>query len=56
MKKRLGSLVVGLASDCDNPETDVEKIMRAHLPDAQTLPFVAFVTHHGKRVRGFSGS
>ncbi len=48
-------LAVGLSSDCDNPESDVAKLMREHLKNARTLPFVGFVTHDGKWVAGFSG-
>ena len=55
VKKRIGGLAVGLAADCDSPERDVEKIMRENLAGAQRLPFVGFVTHHGKWVGGFAG-
>lgn len=55
MKERLSDLAVGLASDCDAPESDVEALMRENLKGASTLPFVAFVTHDGKWVGGFSG-
>jgi len=40
----MADLAIGLVADCDRPENDVEKIMRANLPNARTLPFVAFVT------------
>lgn len=55
IKQRLADLAVGLASNCDAPEQSVEQLMRANLPNARTLPFVAFVSHDGKWVRGFSG-
>lgn len=55
VKERMKELAVGLAADCDAPEGDVEKIMRENLRGASTLPFVAFVTHDGKWVGGFSG-
>lgn len=56
MRKRIADLAVGLASDCDSPEGDVQQMMREHLPNARTLPFVAFITYDGKWVGGFSGS
>ena len=55
VKDRIAALAVGLFTDCDRPERDVEKIMRAHLPNASTLPFAGFVTHKGEWVGGFSG-
>jgi len=55
VKERIRDLAVGLASDCDSPEGDVETMMRENLKGAGTLPFVAFVTHDGKWVGGFSG-
>ena len=55
VKSRIADLAVGLAADCDRPENDVEKIMRTNLPDAQKLPFVAFVTHDSKWVEGYAG-
>jgi len=51
----MGDLAVGLAADCDRPENDVNKIIRANFPNAQKLPFVAFITHDGKYVEGYSG-
>jgi hypothetical protein len=56
IKNRIADLAVGLVADCDRPENDVEKIMRANLAGAQKLPFVAFVTHDGKWVEGYSGA
>jgi hypothetical protein len=55
VKAKLADLVVGLAADCDNPESSVEQIMRAKLPGATGLPFVAFITHDNKWVDGYSG-
>ena len=55
IKKRLPTFAIGLAADCDRPESDIEKIMRTNLPNASTLPFAGFVTHDGKWVEGFSG-
>lgn len=55
VKDLLADLAVGLASDCDAPEGDVESLMRENLKGAGTLPFAAFVTHDGKWVGGFSG-
>lgn len=56
IQKRIGKTFVGLASDCDNPEREVEKLMRDNLKDARMLPFVAIITHDGKWVSGWSGS
>lgn len=55
VKAKIRSLAVGLASDCDAPERDVEKLMRDNLAGASTLPFVGLVSHDGKWVAGFSG-
>jgi hypothetical protein len=55
VKKRIRSLAVGLAADCDSPERDVEKIMREKLPGASRLPFVGFITPKGEWVAGYSG-
>lgn len=55
MKARLGALAVGLAADCDAPESEVEQIMSANLAGAQMLPFAGFVSFDGKWVDGFSG-
>ena len=56
VKDRLADLAVGLAADCDNTEPGVEEILRAGLPKATGLPFVAFVTYDGKWVDGYAGS
>jgi len=55
VKERMQDLVVGLAANCDAPESEVSKIMHENLKGAGTLPFVGFVTHDGKWVGGFSG-
>ncbi|MFI5402884.1 MAG: hypothetical protein ACHQ1G_08110 [Planctomycetota bacterium] len=55
MKERIADLAVGLAADCDAPESVVESMMRTNLKGANALPFAAFVTHDGKWVGGFSG-
>lgn len=47
--------VIGLATDCDAPEDAVEKLVRAHLATASTLPFVAFLTPDGAWIDGYSG-
>lgn len=56
VKARIGALAVGLASDCDAPESDVAAILHANLPGATGLPFVAFLTADGAWVAGYSGS
>jgi hypothetical protein len=55
IKSRLGGLAIGLAVDCDNPAPGIEELIRANLPDASTLPFVAFLTPDGHWVVGASG-
>lgn len=55
IKAAIGAVATGLASDCDAAEPEVEGLMRAHLPDASTLPFAGFVTCEGTWVAGFSG-
>jgi hypothetical protein len=55
VKARIGALAVGLAADCDSPESEVEQIMSANLAGAQMLPFAGFVSFDGKWVAGFSG-
>ena len=56
IKAKIADLAVGLATDCDRPEGAVETIIRANLPDASTLPFVALITFDGKWVDGYSGA
>ncbi|MHC4451898.1 MAG: hypothetical protein ACYS0E_17460 [Planctomycetota bacterium] len=51
----MADLAVGLAADCDNPESAVRQLLTSKLSGASTLPFVGFVTHDGKWVDGFSG-
>ncbi len=46
---------MGLAADCDKPESDVQKIMQENLKGAGVLPFVGFLTPDLKWVGGFSG-
>ena len=55
VKSRIAALAVGLAADCDKPESDVQKIMSENLKGASTLPFVGFLTPDLKWVGGFSG-
>lgn len=55
VKELIADLAVGLASDCDAPESEVSKIMQANLKGAGMLPFAAFITPDGKWVEGFSG-
>lgn len=55
VKERIGALAIGLAADCDEPESDLQTLLRTNLPDAKTLPFVAFLTPEGTWVDGGSG-
>lgn len=55
VKERIAALALGLAVDCDGPPSDVDEILRANLPDASALPFVAFLTPDGQWVDGASG-
>jgi hypothetical protein len=55
VKSRIAALAVGLAADCDRPESDVQKIMSENLKGAGTLPFVGFLTPDLKWVGGYSG-
>ena len=55
VKARISAMAVGLAADCDRPESDVQKIMQENLKGAGTLPFVALLTPDLKWVGGFSG-
>lgn len=55
LKKAIGELAIGLAVDCDDPEEAVEDLIRANLPDASRLPFVAFLTPDGRWILGASG-
>jgi hypothetical protein len=55
VKERIAPLAVGLAADCDSPESEVEQIMAKNLSGANTLPFAGFLTHDLKWVSGFSG-
>lgn len=56
LKQAIGQLAIGLAVDCDEPEEAIEDLMRANLPDASRLPFVAFLTPDGRWILGASGS
>lgn len=55
VKDLIGDIAVGLAADCDAPESGVEEIMKANLAGARMLPFVGFISHDGKWVDGFAG-
>lgn len=55
IKARIGALAVGLAADCDNPEQAIDTILHANLPNANMLPFVAFLTCDGQWINGASG-
>lgn len=46
---------VALASDCDDPEPEVE-LLAGQLEDAYMLPFVLFVAPDGRFVGGMSGA
>jgi hypothetical protein len=51
----LRSHFVALASDCDDPEPEVEALAM-HLEDATMLPFVLFADAQGRFLRGSSGA
>ena len=55
VKPKIQALAVGLAADCDAAEQEVEALMRANLPDASSLPFVALLTPDGRWIDGYSG-
>lgn len=46
---------VALASDCDDPEAEVD-LLAGHLEDASMLPFVLFATPDGRFAGGMSGA
>ncbi len=46
---------VALASDCDEPEEQVE-LLAGHLEDAYMLPFVIFAGPDGRFLDGMSGA
>ena len=46
---------IALASDCDDPEPEVEELAQ-HIPDAMMLPFVILADHKGQFLEGWSGS
>jgi len=46
---------VALASDCDDPEPEVEALAM-HLEDATMLPFVLFADAQGRFLKGMSGA
>jgi hypothetical protein len=56
LKDRIADLAVGLASNCDFADTEVEELIRKHMKHARLLPFVAFVTPEFEWIAGFSGS
>jgi hypothetical protein len=55
VRDRLGSLVVGLASDCDRADPRVETIFARGLGSPMMLPFVGIVTPDLRWVTGWSG-
>jgi hypothetical protein len=55
VKDRVSKLCVGLASDCDKPEGEVQKLLAEHLGAAGRLPVVAFITRDLKWVDGYRG-
>jgi hypothetical protein len=55
VKDRIAALAVGLAADCDKPESEVQSLMRENLPGAGTLPFAGFLTPDLKWVGGWAG-
>jgi hypothetical protein len=55
MKPRFASLCVGLAADCDHPDPRVEALFSRGLPNAQALPFAAFVTADLQWITGWAG-
>ena len=46
---------IALASDCDDPEPEVEELAH-HVPDAMMLPFVILADHKGQFLEGWSGA
>lgn len=54
VKDKLVDLTVGLAADCDRPESQVEQLMRSNLAGATGLPFVALLAHDGSWITGYS--
>ena len=55
IKQRMADLAVGLAADCDAPESGIGEILHANLPNASTLPFLGFLTPDGLWIDGASG-
>ncbi len=55
IKQRLGELAIGFAADCDEPDGNIDILIHDNLPNASTLPFVAFLTPDGQWVCGASG-
>jgi len=46
---------VGLASDCDAPESEVADLVATHLADGMTLPFVLITDANGAFLTGWHG-
>ena len=55
VKPRIAAAAIGRGTDCDAPEDSVEDLMRSHLTDARTLPFVGLLTPDGEWIDGWSG-
>jgi hypothetical protein len=53
---RMSKVAVGLAADCDDPEPEVEALLRRNLPASATLPLVGFVLPDGRWLCGFGGA
>lgn len=56
IRPRIQALAVGLAADCDKPESEVEKLIKDNLPGAQILPFAGFFTPELQWIAGWTGS
>ncbi|MFY9344353.1 MAG: hypothetical protein WAT39_17810 [Planctomycetota bacterium] len=55
IKQRIGELAIGFAADCDSPDSGIDELLHANLPNASSLPFVAFLSPDGQWVAGASG-
>jgi hypothetical protein len=55
IRARLSKIAIGLASECDRPEREVQQLFRRHLPNPKLLPLCGFVTPDGRWIAGFWG-
>lgn len=55
VRARVSAISIGLADDCDEPDSRLTSLFNAGIPNATTLPLCGFLTPELRWVTGFSG-